>query len=552
MSKDTFFHTFKKDVLSIEKPRKFTYPFYYTPHLLSKIAAEELQTYLINQQDFEHNFDNDESGAAIGKMFGVLVVEDEAGNLGFLAAFSGKMANSNHHKYFVPPVFDILQEDGFFLKKVEELNLLNSTVTDLEKDNAEQQACEAVYTSIKQQSEAEIAEIKDQIKKNKQLRKLKRQTLQDEKSLAELSEESKKEQVYLKHIKSKWKKKLLEAENKLNAALQAIEKIKKQRKQESNKLQQEIFEAYTFLNQKQETASLLSIFKDTYTKRPPAGAGECAAPKLLQYAFKNNYKPISMAEFWWGNPPGSEIRKHGEFYPACKGKCEPILGHMLKGMDIEENPILSLPQENPPIKIVYEDESIVIINKPEECLSVPGKNDHFSVLEFLKDKFPEATGPLLLHRLDMSTSGILVAAKTASAHKYIQRQFIKKTVFKKYIAILDGEIGTKKGIIELPLRPDFEDRPRQLVCYEHGKQAVTYFEVLEIKNGKTKIAFFPKTGRTHQLRVHAAFKDGLNTPILGDDLYGKKEQRLHLHAAKIKFIHPQTKKEVTFKVKPPF
>ena len=251
-------------------------------------------------------------------------------------------------------------------------------------------------------------------------------------------------------------------------------------------------------------------------------------------------KPIAMAEFWWGMSPDSEVRVHKQFYPACRGKCEPILAHMLEGIEVEENPMLSQ-AEVKDLEIVFEDDWLLLINKPADFLSVPGKELKDSVLERIKINYPSATGPLLVHRLDMSTSGLLLVAKTEDVYKNLQKQFIQRKVRKTYLALLEGIVNEKEGNIDLPLRVDLEDRPKQMVCYEHGKNALTEFKVLEIKDNKTWIKFYPITGRTHQLRVHAAHHLGLNCPIVGDDLYGTKAQRLHLHAAQIEFTHPITK-----------
>ena len=259
-----------------------------------------------------------------------------------------------------------------------------------------------------------------------------------------------------------------------------------------------------------------------------------------------------MAEFWWGESPKSAIRKHKHFYPACQGKCQAILGHMLQGIKIDENPLLNQSSDGKNIEVIYEDEELLIINKPADFLSVPGKTIQDSVYHRIKMLFPKATGPLIIHRLDMSTSGLMIIAKSKGTHKYIQKQFINRNVQKRYIALLDGLIKENNGIIDLPLRVDLEDRPRQLVCYQHGKPAKTKWEVIERYNGKTKVYFYPITGRTHQLRVHSAHIKGLNTAILGDDLYGKKSHRLHLHAEAIEFKHPKTKELVRFEIKAPF
>ena len=260
-----------------------------------------------------------------------------------------------------------------------------------------------------------------------------------------------------------------------------------------------------------------------------------------------------MAEFWWGQSPKSEVRKHKHFYPSCKSKCEPILlGHMLEGIEMDNNPFLENPAEGKDISVIFEDDFLAVINKPAEFLSVPGKEIQDSVYQRVKLMYPDAAGPLIVHRLDMSTSGLMLIAKTEKVYVMLQHQFIKRTVKKCYEALLDGILNEKEGVIELPLRVDLDDRPRQLVCYEYGKPAKTKWETVADENGKTRVHFYPITGRTHQLRVHASHPLGLNTPIVGDDLYGEKANRLHLHAKSLTFIHPITKEVITLEVNAEF
>jgi tRNA pseudouridine32 synthase/23S rRNA pseudouridine746 synthase len=291
----------------------------------------------------------------------------------------------------------------------------------------------------------------------------------------------------------------------------------------------------------------LDIFNNPAIKSP-AGSGECSAPKLLQYAFANDLKPISMAEFWWGISPNSAVRQHKNYYPACQSRCKPILTHMLQGIRMDPNLLLENLSEKQELKIIYEDDVLIVLNKPAEFLSVPGKEITDSVYNRIKEKYPTATGPLIVHRLDMSTSGILLLTKTKEANKVLQSQFINRTVKKRYVALLDGNLVENSGKIKLPLRVDLDDRPKQLVDFVHGKNAETDWEIIRREHGKTRVYFYPITGRTHQLRVHAAHKNGLNTPIFGDDLYGKKTNRLHLHAEFIEFFHPSTNEKISFTV----
>ena len=543
------FQPFKTNISGIPLPAKFTFPFYYEPHELSILAAKELQEYLTSQTDFEHNFGLQEgqTGLIIGKMFGVLVCQDKEENLGYLWAFSGKLAENNHHNFFVPPVFDMLQQDGFFKKEEEVLNAINREIESLKKDNNYLFAKEHWATTQKEATE-DLQNQKERIKELKIARDVKRQNFptnatptEIEAFEYELSEESKKESILLKKMTKYWKYQLEDAKKEMLVYSDKIEELKELRKQKSGELQQQLFQQYAFLNQNKKLKSIGAIFDNN----PPAGAGECAAPKLLQYAFENDLTPIAMAEFWWGLSPKSEVRKHQQFYPACRSKCEPILEHMLEGIVMDNNPFLENPAEGKEIEIVFEDDYLAVINKPAEFLSVPGKNIKDSVYQRVKNLYPEATGPLIVHRLDMSTSGLLLIAKSEAIYKELQSQFIKRTVQKRYVALLDGIVATDEGYIDLPLRVDLDNRPNQLVCYEHGKPAQTKYKVIERKEGKTRIHFFPISGRTHQLRVHASHVSGLNCPILGDDLYGIKEKRLYLHAEEITFNHPITKQNVT-------
>ncbi len=550
------FIQFKTNIDEIELPTQFNYPFYYTPHPLCKIAASELQIYLSNQKDWEHNFGiaSDNSGMPIGKMFGVLIVKNSAKQLGYLAAFSGKLAGKNHHPFFVPPVFDTLNQDGFYKKGELILNKLNDEIKTLENQPEIKELNEKILNHSSE-TITTITTIKLNIKQNKKERAHKRQAstlLKDEEGikniLQNLAQESINEQYHLKKYIQNRNIELLELQKKLDYYNNEINKLKEERKTKSATLQQQLHDSYSFLNALGDTKDLCSIFESTAQLKPPAGAGECAAPKLLHYAFKKQLHPIALCEFWWGESPKSEIRVHKEFYPACRGKCEPILGHMLKGLNVEENPMLTNPGINKEISIVYEDDDLLVINKPEEFLSVPGKNIEDSVYSRMKLKYPNATGPLIVHRLDMSTSGLMLIAKNKEVHKHLQYQFLKKTIKKRYEAILDGIITESNGTIELPLRVDLDNRPMQLVCYEHGKSAKTEWEIVSRKNGCTKVYFYPITGRTHQLRVHAAHQLGLNTPIVGDDLYGKKSDRLYLHAGRIEFRHPITKEILTIEL----
>lgn len=552
----SYFQYFKQPITTYELPEKFDYPFYYEPTEIAKQACKELKKYLETQTDFEHNFglENDLSSTPIGKMFGVLVVRNKKNEVGYLAAVSGKLANTNQHKLFVPPVFDMLNKNGFFLEQEERLNEINRILESLENNQNYLQLKED-FLQFEINSKLKIEEGKQLLKSNKKDRKSQRKTIsptlsQDELHFFEedLVKQSLRDKYEFRVLNEK-----LDAEkqlllNKINVFENEINSLKEERKIKSNSLQYQLFNQYQFLNKFKQEKGLLDIFSTTVFQQPAAAAGECAAPKLLQYAFQNDLEPICMAEFWWGDSPKSEVRKHGQFYPACTGKCEPILGHMLQGIELNENLLLKQNSTVEELEILYQDNDLVVINKPEEFLSVPGIEIKDSVYLRIKHQFPLATGPLIVHRLDMATSGILVLALNKDSHKALQQQFIKRKVKKRYIALLDGNIENDEGTINLPLRADLDDRPRQMVCEEHGKLAKTEYKVIKRKDNKTLVHFYPITGRTHQLRMHASHILGLNSPIVGDDLYGTKANRLHLHAEHLEITHPKTKELMKFQV----
>ncbi|WP_136481271.1 RluA family pseudouridine synthase [Cognatitamlana onchidii] len=552
------FHPLKPSTIE-GLPRKFTFPFYYEPHPLSLLAAQDLQEYLSIQRDFEHNFGlkSEKQGTPIGKMFGVMVVKNRNQELGYLAAFSGKLAESNAINGFVPPIYDTLNEQGFYKRGEAKLNDLTHQIKILEEDKALEAAHLALNKAIKE-SELELKSFKTLLKQKKKARHLLRKELlgQENEKTKNLLENLKNESIYfnfrLRDLKLKWDSQIEKARTHLEYILKPINELKSERAHLSTTLQKQLHEKYNFLNANGELKNLVSIFEATTSPIPPAAAGECAAPKLFQYAYRNNLTPVSMAEFWWGDSPKSEVRKHKQFYPSCRSKCEPILGHMMQGLLVDDNPIGVIPKHEDPLDIVYEDQHLLLVNKPHHFLSVPGKQIKESVLTKMKAYLPDAQGPLLVHRLDMSTSGLLLVAKSMRVHKYLQKQFINRLVKKRYVAVLEGVLSKKSGSVELPLRVDLDNRPNQLVCYKHGKHAKTKYEVVSIEGGRTRVHFYPITGRTHQLRVHAAHVDGLNMPIVGDDLYGTKANRLHLHAEFISFMHPITKQVLEVSAPVPF
>lgn len=549
----------ESEISGVALPERFTFPFYYEPHALAKLAAADLQHYLESQAGPDHNFglDQETPEAATGKMFGVLIIKDKEGRLGYLSAFSGKLANSNNHPRFVPPVFDMLAENSFFLKGQYQLNDINRKVREIE-NNESYKTLQQELNDLTAQAEQEIADFKKLLKTNKQDRQKQRQAQKEQlapEAYATFEALMVRHSLHDKHRLSQlctaWAERIDKLQEQAAQFSDEIEALKKDRKERSAALQQQLFEHYVFLNQYGQTRSLHDIFRETAFGAPPSAAGECATPKLLQYAFSKGYRPLAMAEFWWGISPKSEIRIHGQFYPACTGKCKPILKHMLEGIVTDEDPLLINPGASKALDIVFEDDNFVVVNKPHGLLSVPGINISDSVYLRLKHRWGTIE-PLIIHRLDMATSGLLVVAKTRAAHAHIQRQFLKRTVQKRYTALLSGVIKDGAGEINLPLRGDPDDRPRQLVCFEFGKKALTRWQVVAYKNGLTKIHFWPLTGRTHQLRMHAAHELGLNTPIAGDSLYGTPAERLFLHAACLEFIHPVSGAVMRFEVQEDF
>lgn len=537
------FHSFQTSIAGIELPRLFTYPFHYTPHPLCVMAAGEVQAYINKQTRWKEELDK-------GKMFGVLIVRTSNGQTGYLAAFSGNLCGSNSHSFFVPPVYDLLKPDGFFKIEEEQISAINHQIGQL-------QNCDR-YLELQQKMERETAssqqalsEARKVLKAAKEKREQRRLHRPNENEQAAMIRESQYQKAEFKRLERYWKEQISEIKTELESFSSQIEALKAERRNRSAALQQKLFQQFNFLNAKGETKNLCAIFEETVQKTPPAGAGECAAPKLLQYAYLSGLSPIAMAEFWWGESPKTEIRHHGYYYPSCRGKCEPILRHMLQGLNVEPAPSerYSLSQNMP--EILFEDQWLLVLHKPEGVLSVPGKSEEQSIYSLLRARYPEATGPLVVHRLDMATSGLLLAAKTQEVHRHLQAQFENRSIKKRYIALLDG-ILPEEGVIDLPICPDYLDRPRQMVNEELGKTAITRYQVMDRKNGQTRIAFFPLTGRTHQLRVHAAHPLGLNCPIVGDELYGRKAERLYLHAEYLEFIHPVSGQRMVIEKKAEF
>lgn len=457
-------HYFADSISLLSLPEKFTYPFHYTPHPLCVAAAGEVGRYLSTKGEWQGELRK-------GKMFGVLIVRTGEGEVGYLAAFSGILAGKNRHTYFVPPVYDVQEPDGFFRIEEEQISGINRRIEELQAD--------VRYKDCKQRLTDETilaGHVLDDIRERMKAAKVERDRLRSTVTRVDseqLIRESQFQKAELKRQKQYWKDHLASLQAEVEVFETEIERLKAERKTRSAALQQWLFKQFRMLNARGEERDLCNLFKDTVQKTPPAGAGECAAPKLLQYAYRNGWQPLAMAEFWWGDSPKNEIRRHGYYYPACKGKCGPILKHMLQGLHVEENPLETDMHRGTELEIMYEDEWLSVVNKPAGMLSVPGKSDIDSVYGRVRRMYPEATGPMIVHRLDMATSGLILIAKTKEVHQNLQAQFKNRTVCKRYVAWLDGIVEKKEGHIELPLCPDPEDRPRQVVDAVHGKPAVT-------------------------------------------------------------------------------
>lgn len=542
-------HLFKNIELN-NIPERMNNPFSYEPHPLCIEACRELQDELSQRNDWREEIDR-------GKMFGVLIVEADNSKIGYLRAYSGQIGGRSDWEGFVPAVFDYLQPDGYFKVHEAEISEMNQQIRQFEANETLIKA-KNLIDDLQQKRQEVIANYQTKIKEAKEKRDARRQEALS--AGTPLSEEEEKAMIKESQFMKAELKRLKKSINEKTAYETLYENYEKDlksakqlRKELSEALQQWLFEKFQMLNAEGESKDLLEIFKDEAVKIPPAGSGECCEPKLLQYAYQHGYKPLQMAMFWWGESPKEEIRHHLQFYPACNGKCKPILHWMLPKTVFETQQTETTIYNK--VETLYEDRELAVIYKPEGLLSVPGKDAaQPSVYALMRSKYPEATGPLIVHRLDMSTSGVMMIAKTEFAYHRLQKAFLNHQIQKKYVAIISGKVIPEKGIISLPLMPDYLDRPRQIVDHELGKEAITEYEVLEpVDDSHLRIALYPKTGRTHQLRVHCAHQEGLNAPILGDPLYGnEKAARLHLHAEEITFEHPLTGKKMTITRKADF
>ena len=523
---------------SCELPERLNNPLCYEPHPLCVEAARLVREFL-ERSPLKDEVDE-------GKMLGVLVCLSKEGELGFLAAYSGQLGGRADWPWFVPAVFDYLQPDGYFKQEEAAISALNHRIEELERNRDEDE-----LRRLQTEAEQEINAYKRLMAEAKARRDAQR----GEADEASLIRESQFQKAELRRIKKRWAELIYEAEKPLKEAEEAIATLKEERHLRSDALQRWLFDHFVILNDRGERRTLTDIFAATPQRIPPAGTGECCAPKLLQYAFAHQLKPLCMAEFWQGASPKMEVRHHGQYYPACRGKCKPVLEWMLDdgGWRVEDGGRIDLPNRQISLHPIYEDDALIVVDKPAGLLSVPGKTGEESVESLLRQQYDEV---FMVHRLDQDTSGLMVVARSREAHRHLQRQFLSHTraINKMYIALLDGVVDGR-GRISLPLRPDVDDRPRQMVDFEHGKAALTDYEVLGHEGGLTRVALTPHTGRTHQLRVHCAHAEGLGTPIVGDRLYGhrtEKGQRLCLHAAELAFQHPLTGERMSFSSVVPF
>ena len=543
-------------------PAELNSPFGYEPHQLTLLAADAVRRHLAERMADSPCWDFS-SPDAEGKMFGVLVCSDAEGRLGFLAAYSGQIGGREDWPWFVPAVFDYLQPDGYFKQEEARISAVNRRVEALQHDAQYARLSEDMQR-LCQQAEKEIADYQAMMREAKRRRDERRRGA-GEADEAAMIRESQFQKAELRRLRRRWD----EAKEQLQTALQplqaAIDALKTERRQRSDALQRWLFDQFVMLNGQGEGRTLTRIFASTPQQVPPSGAGECCAPKLFQYAFLHHLKPLCIGEFWQGRSPKMEIRHHDRFYPACRGKCKPILEWMLGAS--HPSPPTSHPSTLTP-RVIYEDEWLLVVDKPAGLLSVPGRSNQPSVESLLRRSHPEV---YMVHRLDMDTSGLMVVALTAESYHHLQRQFLERTIYKRYEALLDGALPDcagapvgipAKGTIALPLRPDPLDRPRQVADREHGKAAITDYQVVDTRDyptagghlqPMTRVLLTPHTGRTHQLRVHCAHAEGLATPIVGDNLYGHPHgERLCLHAAVLAFTHPEKGQQLQFESPAPF
>ena len=496
-----------------------------------------------------------------GKMLGVLVARDGDGERHILYAFSGQIGDAGfHHKLFVEPVFDYLDPDGYFKRREGYISGLNMEISRVESE--ELISASERYEKAKRSLDEEVERLRREYRISKAEREAKRLCgMVDEMEMAAMIRQSQYEKAELKRLKRRVAAELQPFANSLSGVRKRLEEMKQHRRAESEALQDWLFGNMRLLNGRGEWMSVGEIFSSGGFGIPPSGSGECCAPKLLHAAYLRGWQPLSMAEFWYGRAKGGEVRSHGEFYPACRGKCMPLLHWMLQGLEVvpplgEDSSGVEIVEP----KLIFENEWFCVVDKPSGMLSVPGRVDAMSVEDWLRARYGADREVRMAHRLDRDTSGLIIATFGADAYRAMQRTFAGREVRKRYVALLAGdwrERGLSRcGIIDLPLSADWYYRPRQRVDFEGGKKSETEYEFVDVKDGRSRVVFHPLTGRTHQLRVHSALENGLGMPISGDALYGRDggldAERLCLHASRVEFTFPLDGKRYVFEVDAPF
>ena len=621
----------------------FTDPFRYVPDPLAVHAGQMIISRLAEWASMPEGTPERalERSFAEGKMLGVLVCRT-----GFLAAFSGTVKGPDGNVTasvdgFVPPIIDLTEKNGHFKRKEAVISLLNKEIETI-LSSPEYNGLKKELLDACSDRDAEIETLQNRIRLAKMQRDEIRSETADPSKLDELIRESQFQKAELKRCKDRWKAHISGIEGRLSEFEETIHELKTRRAEKSDALQKWIFENAIVHNGAGEASSIWDIFSAGGLV-PPGGTGECAAPKLLNYAFAHGLEPLAMGEFWYGASPDTAVRTHGHFYPSCTSKCGPLLAYMTKGLRSPVEPVMTAtlpdkpgmtaiyptipsvtkesgvtlkseaPETSLPTTIgnLYEDDSIIIVEKPSGMPSVPGLDGRTSLQEILSYRMEvqnEITPATIhaVHRLDMDTSGVMVFAKTAEAAVNLRRQFEEHTIRKTYMARVSagtdipsgerseetvlspwplgvgpttkeweglslptvpqaGSSKTRKGAIDLPLSPDYDERPRQKIDFRQGKPAHTEYEIVRMnEDGTADLLLHPHTGRTHQLRVHCAHHLGLGRPIVGDLLYGGHSVydcnadnrlatstkgvpvRLCLHALSITFRHPETGQELTF------
>jgi tRNA pseudouridine32 synthase/23S rRNA pseudouridine746 synthase len=470
-----------------------------------------------------------------GKMFGVLVVEHD-GRIGFLKAFSGMVRGQWLLDGFVPPAFDLDARDAFWPAGECELATIGAEIAALDERIA---PLSAAHRALLDKQGLELDEMRAKHRDNRAARRAERKL---NGGSQDLDQQSRADTAERRSLDARHAAERSAREVELKPLVAERDRLDATRAHKSRDFLARIHATYVLENARGIKRSLVDIFAPA---APPGGAGDCAAPKLLAHAYRHRMRPLALAELWVGAPPATGGRTDGHFYPACRGKCGPILAHMLDGLDVDPHPQFEATFAASEPRTIFEDAWLAIVDKPAGMLSVPGRSTIDCVQARLRTRYPAATGPLVVHRLDLDTSGLLLVAKDLDTYRMLQRQFAERAIDKRYVAWLDGDVAHgDEGVIDLPLRVDLDDRPRQIVDEKHGRSAITQWRVLERRGGRTRVELSPRTGRAHQLRVHAAHPRGIGVAIVGDRLYGRPDARLMLHAESIGFEHPHTHERV--------